>query len=175
MLPEAAYGLALILVAKGSDQEALAILTALADTPGEYTTLALATRLRADLERRLNPAQRAAAEQLACAQRLLPWLEQLCARPAVSVEVKAPMASVGGAPIVPAGARYVAETGETLSPREVEVLRLVAPRATNSAIAARLIISPHTVKRHVANICQKLSVASRTEAAVRARELGIAV
>jgi predicted ATPase/DNA-binding CsgD family transcriptional regulator/DNA-binding XRE family transcriptional regulator len=173
MLPEAAYSLALLLVAEGSDQEALALLTALADTPGEYATLALGTRLRADLERRLGPAQRAVAKDLAHARQLLPWLEELCARPAVSIEVKAPMISEDGVPIVPAGARYVAETGETLSPREVEVLRLVARGASNSAIAARLIISPHTAKRHVANICQKLSVATRTEAAVRARELGI--
>jgi DNA-binding CsgD family transcriptional regulator len=175
MLPEAAYGLVLLLVAAGNDQEALAILLALGGTPGKYATLMVMARLRAHLERRLNLAQRAAAEQLARTRPLLPWLQELSAQLVVPVEVKAPIGSVAGAPIAPAGALPVAETGETLSRREVEVLRLVARGASNVAIADRLIISPHTVKRHVANICQKLSVASRTEAAVRARELGIVV
>lgn len=65
-------------------------------------------------------------------------------------------------------------TGATLTPREVEVLRLIARGASNRAIADTLYISVHTVKRHVANLLVKLEVASRTEAAARARELGIA-
>jgi ATP/maltotriose-dependent transcriptional regulator MalT len=174
MLPEAAYGLALVLVAEGDEPGALAVLNALADSPGEHATLALIARLRADLERRLEPAQRAAAEQLAGARKLLPWGEELCARPSVVVEAQAPAAFEDSAPSGPAGALVVAETGETLSQREVEVLRLVARGASNPDIAARLIISPHTVKRHVANICQKLGVATRTEAALRALALGIA-
>jgi hypothetical protein len=56
----------------------------------------------------------------------LPWLEELCARPAVSLELKAPRLPEKGALLVPVGALYVAETGETLSPREIEVLGLVA-------------------------------------------------
>ncbi len=82
LLAEAAYGLALILAAEGSELEALAILIALASTPGEYSTLQRAAGLRADLERRTDAAQRAAAQALASDQELLPWLEQLCARPA---------------------------------------------------------------------------------------------
>ena len=75
-------------------------------------------------------------------------------------------------PIVPLGGLFVAETGETLSPREVEVLRLIAVGANNAAIAQQLVISLHTVKTHVAHILAKLNVTSRTEAALRARELG---
>jgi ATP/maltotriose-dependent transcriptional regulator MalT len=74
-----------------------------------------------------------------------------------------------GTPAAPVGKLYLSDTVETLSAREAEVLSLVARGASNAAIATRLIISPHTVKRHVANICQKLGVATRTEAAVRAR------
>jgi DNA-binding CsgD family transcriptional regulator len=59
---------------------------------------------------------------------------------------------------------------EALSPREVEVLRLVATGATNQAIAAQLVITERTVKAHVSSILQKLGAATRTEAVSRARE-----
>jgi predicted ATPase/DNA-binding NarL/FixJ family response regulator/DNA-binding XRE family transcriptional regulator len=76
-------------------------------------------------------------------------------------------------PHLPAGGPRIAATGEMLSKREVEVLRLIASGANNLAIAQQLVISVHTVKTHVANILAKLCVTSRTEAALRARELGI--
>jgi DNA-binding NarL/FixJ family response regulator len=60
-----------------------------------------------------------------------------------------------------------------LSPREVEVLRLVAGGKSNRAIAADLVISEHTVARHVQNIFTKLGVSSRTEAAAFAFEQGL--
>ncbi len=63
----------------------------------------------------------------------------------------------------PGQARAAAPGG--LSPRETEVLRLVADGATNAAIAAQLTISERTVERHVSNVFHKLQVASRTEAA----------
>ena len=62
---------------------------------------------------------------------------------------------------------------EPLTPRELEILRLLAAGANNQAIADRLVISLHTVKRHVTNLHQKLGVASRLEAVARARELGL--
>ena len=68
----------------------------------------------------------------------------------------------------------VPETGESLTPREVEVLRLIATGASNRAIAGQLVISEGTVKSHVHRIFRKLDVASRTEAAARARDLRLA-
>jgi DNA-binding NarL/FixJ family response regulator len=52
-----------------------------------------------------------------------------------------------------------------LSAREVEVLRLVAAGRSNRQIAAELVISEHTVARHLQNIFGKLDVSSRTAAA----------
>jgi LuxR family maltose regulon positive regulatory protein len=62
---------------------------------------------------------------------------------------------------------------EPLSGREMEVLTLLSQRLSNKEIAASLVVSPLTVKRHVTNILQKLGVASRWEATERAREFGL--
>jgi DNA-binding NarL/FixJ family response regulator len=68
-----------------------------------------------------------------------------------------------------------AQGGEepALSPREAEVLRLIAEGADNTAIGAALSISPHTVKQYVANIFEKLGVRSRVQAAVHAVRSGL--
>jgi DNA-binding CsgD family transcriptional regulator len=60
-----------------------------------------------------------------------------------------------------------------LSPREVEVLRLVAAGKTNQAIAAELFLSEKTVARHLSNIFTKLGVGTRTAAAAYAYERGL--
>lgn len=62
---------------------------------------------------------------------------------------------------------------EKISERELEVLRLVTAGLSNRQIAAQLVISPGTVKSHVHNICAKLGVRNRTEAAAQAKELGL--
>ncbi|MDX1416635.1 MAG: LuxR C-terminal-related transcriptional regulator [Candidatus Promineifilaceae bacterium] len=62
---------------------------------------------------------------------------------------------------------------DILSPREMEVLQLIAQGLTNKAIAARLFIAPGTAKRHTINIYNKLAVNSRAEATARAYELGL--
>jgi DNA-binding CsgD family transcriptional regulator len=59
----------------------------------------------------------------------------------------------------------------SLSPREVEVLRLIAAGLSNAAIAEKLFLSEHTVKRHVANILGKLDLPSRSAAAAHAARL----
>ena len=69
----------------------------------------------------------------------------------------------------PAGTRprtsSVLGNAESLSPRELEVLRLIAAGDSNKLIARAFDLSPHTVKRHVANILDKLGVQSRGQAA----------
>jgi LuxR family transcriptional regulator, maltose regulon positive regulatory protein len=61
----------------------------------------------------------------------------------------------------------------TLSPRELEVLHLIAEGLSNRQIADRLVISLGTVKTHVHNIFEKLSVNTRTQALAQARKLGL--
>jgi DNA-binding NarL/FixJ family response regulator len=58
---------------------------------------------------------------------------------------------------------------QTLSPRENDVLRMLADGLTDREIAEALIISPRTVETHVSNILHKLSVRNRAEAAQRYR------
>ncbi|QDY80512.1 response regulator [Streptomyces qinzhouensis] len=60
-----------------------------------------------------------------------------------------------------------------LTPREHEVLDLVARGLDNTAIARRLAVSPKTVRNHVSAVLTKLHTASRAEAIVRAREAGL--
>jgi DNA-binding CsgD family transcriptional regulator len=60
-----------------------------------------------------------------------------------------------------------------LSPRELEVVRLVAAGRSNQAIAAQLVLSEKTVARHLSNIFGKLGVGSRTAAAAYAYEHGL--
>ncbi len=60
-----------------------------------------------------------------------------------------------------------------LSERELEVLHELAAGHSNKEIAARLHVSPNTIKTHVARLFEKLGARRRTEAILRARELGI--
>jgi LuxR family maltose regulon positive regulatory protein len=62
---------------------------------------------------------------------------------------------------------------EPLTPREMEVLELLARRLTNKEISTRLVISPGTVKTHTLNIYAKLDVHGRRQAVNKARELGL--
>jgi DNA-binding CsgD family transcriptional regulator len=60
-----------------------------------------------------------------------------------------------------------------LSPRELEVLRLVVEGLTNPQIAAQLSISPHTARAHVSNVLNKLDATSRVEAVTEAQRRGL--
>lgn len=63
--------------------------------------------------------------------------------------------------------------GEPLSGREHAVLRLLAEGFSNKEIAAKLFLVEGTVRNHVSSILQKLDVRDRTQAALKARELGV--
>ncbi|THD42095.1 MAG: LuxR family transcriptional regulator [Bradyrhizobium sp.] len=60
-----------------------------------------------------------------------------------------------------------------LTPREIEVLNLMAEGASNKSIARRLEISVHTVKFHVGSLLDKLDAAGRTDAVAQAARLGV--
>ena len=78
-------------------------------------------------------------------------------------------------------ARLGAETKKTeanvlldpLSERELEILKLIAQGMSNREIAATLFITEGTAKNHISNILSKLGVRDRTQAVLRAQELGL--
>ena len=83
--------------------------------------------------------------------------------------------AAGGSWLAPTAARRVVEAlgapahaapNLTLTPREREVLLLIADGLANKAIAERLFVSPKTVKTHVSSILMKLEVTDRTQAAL---------
>ncbi len=120
----------------------------------------LLTRWRGDLERTLGAQVYRAA-----------W--QRGARLALA----AVMAEVYGRWVTDDAAPSVAPTqplAERLTPRELEVLRLLARGLSNPAIARELVISVGTVKAHTSSIYGKLGVTSRVEAVTRAKALGLA-
>jgi DNA-binding NarL/FixJ family response regulator len=71
------------------------------------------------------------------------------------------------------GVQPAQEPSELLTPRELEVLRLVTQGRTNRDIAAELFISAKTVSVHVSNILAKLGVTTRGEAAAAAHRLSL--
>lgn len=82
--------------------------------------------------------------------------------------------------VVAALARMMESAGERaealvlpLSPRERQILTLLGTGASNKEIADRLCLAEGTVKNHVTNILTKLDVRDRTQAAIRARQLGL--
>jgi DNA-binding NarL/FixJ family response regulator len=79
-----------------------------------------------------------------------------------------------GATSVPRGPRRETRASPLgLTPRQQEVLGLLAAGATNAQIAERLVLSTRTVDHHVAAVLGKLGVTSRREVAAAARRLGI--
>ncbi|MFI7706669.1 ATP-binding protein [Nonomuraea sp. NPDC049480] len=96
----------------------------------------------------------------------LPLAQELRATPLIE-EIETLSRRVGG------GAQQAQETSELLTPREVEVLRLVTLGRTNRDIATELFISAKTVSVHVSNILAKLGVTTRGEAAAAAHRLSL--
>jgi DNA-binding CsgD family transcriptional regulator len=145
-----------VALARGDPEEALGLLR---DAAGSWQALDApyeAARARAVLARacRALGDDDTAALELEAAREIFATLG--ATRDAARVE-----AEVRGS-----GAR----ASHGLSPREIEVLRLVAGGATNKAIAADLVLSERTVDRHVSNILAKLRVGSRAAATAFAYE-----
>jgi DNA-binding NarL/FixJ family response regulator len=103
--------------------------------------------------------------------------EPLASRPvAIGPETSQPDATHPGAYQAGSGGSGQSRGTEqiaSLTPREVEVLRLLSQGQTNPQIAQILLVSRGTVKIHVQHIISKLGVSDRTQAAVRAIEAGI--
>lgn len=105
----------------------------------------------------------------ATATALRPYVERLLAAFVVETAANADRPSQP----VATGNAPAAVLIEPLSEREQAVLQLVAEGASNEQIATTLVISIHTVRKHMSNILGKLDVASRTEAVARARQLSL--
>jgi DNA-binding NarL/FixJ family response regulator len=100
--------------------------------------------------------------------------EPLASRPeATGSETSQPDVSHPGAHQAGSGQSREVEQIASLTPREVEVLKLLSQGQTNPQIAQNLLVSRGTVKIHVQHIISKLGVSDRTQAAVRAIESGI--
>jgi DNA-binding NarL/FixJ family response regulator len=78
-----------------------------------------------------------------------------------------------GAPMSEFGDPASAEAAPVLTPRELDVLKLVAQGLSNTEIAQRLVLSEHTVHRHLANILRKLDLPSRAAAAAWGTRAGL--
>jgi DNA-binding NarL/FixJ family response regulator len=78
-------------------------------------------------------------------------------------------------PVIPTGTQAAESSAEPLTPREHEVLQLLAEGLPNKLIAQRLRVSDHTVKFHVSSIMLKLNAASRTEAVTAAARRGLLI
>jgi DNA-binding CsgD family transcriptional regulator len=75
--------------------------------------------------------------------------------------------------VLPTGAPPEPDGDLQLTPRELEVLRLLAEGASNKIIAQRLGISVHTAKFHVGSLIDKLDAIGRTDAVAHAARLGV--
>jgi DNA-binding NarL/FixJ family response regulator len=90
-------------------------------------------------------------------------------QPSVAAKVVAEFARLSASAARAPGSALI----EPLSERETEILRLLAQGASNREIAETLVIAEGTAKNHITSILGKLGVRDRTQAALKARELGL--
>ena len=115
------------------------------------------------------------AEQLVTTIRVVAQ-GQVLLHPEVAHKVLASLSSARSSPAVTSAATPAFVGGSELSPlteREREILALLARGASNREISETLYIASGTVKNHLSNILGKLGVHDRTQAALKARELGL--
>jgi LuxR family maltose regulon positive regulatory protein len=106
--------------------------------------------------------------------RMAPLLREAASRSIEPRHVQRILGLLERAPAAaPAAALAAASLIEQLTPRELDVLRLIAKGSSNKEIAEELVITVNTVKRHCSSIYGKLGVRSRTRAVATARELGL--
>jgi two-component system, NarL family, response regulator YdfI len=135
------------LITSGITSDVSVVLLAEASRPAAFLE-ALRTGISAVLPSDISPDQLAAALQAA----------------ASGLVVMHPAQFQSTVPAASSPSRGLGELAEPLTPRESEVLQMLAGGLGNKEIAAKLDISEHTVKFHVASILGKLGAASRTEA-----------
>ena len=165
--------LARVWTAEGRQEaaELLGRMAAGAEAGGRYGRLIEILALQAVAQRSVKPLQRAL--ELAEPERFVRSILRVESG-GVLADLLIKAQALGG----PAGA-YAARLlpagpgGEPLSPRERDILRLMAKGRSNQEIAAALYLTVGTVKTHVHHIFGKLDVENRTQALVRARELGL--
>lgn len=151
-----------------------------------YEALGNTERALAPLERALALAEpegyvRTFADEGAPMKRLLEESAAEGGRPGYARQLLAAFGSAQAAGSAePKGVRAEPRTpapqlseAETLSPRELEILQLIARGLSNQQISERLFLALSTVKGHNRNIFDKMGVKRRTEAVARARELGV--
>jgi DNA-binding CsgD family transcriptional regulator len=172
---EALAGFGALLAAQGQPRRATVLFGAI-------------TALRANLRAPMWPAERVEYDRFVAAARVqldeatfaAAWatgqalsLEQAIEE-ALRVPEALPMQSeAGAADPAPQPTSAAPDRLSTLTPREREVLALVAQGATNRQIAEKLVIAERTAEIHVGNILSKLGVASRTQAAAYALAHGL--
>lgn len=123
---------------------------------------------RALLVERVNTQRAEVARLVAATNEVLTDLSAAELRMTREAPGNAKLAGVSAASLLPPGAGHLSGV---LTPREHEVVALLAEGATNSAIARRLVVSEATVKSHVKNVMRKLRANNRAQAVAKYRRI----
>jgi predicted ATPase/DNA-binding CsgD family transcriptional regulator len=167
-------GLGRLAAAAGRSETAARLIGA-AEGLRERADVRTTLEYRRDLEQAADVTRRALGQQafrLAAAGGATTPLAELAAEALAWVETLPLPDLEHDPPLTPPAA--APPRGGALSPRELEVLRLIAGGKSNREIATGLVISLNTVARHVSNIFDKIGATNRTEAAAYAHRAGLA-